>query len=280
MIGVVEINNWRDAASIGNSLIRWAFRGQSNKSWTLKSSIERITERNGGELDNLHNREFWILRQFQRRAHILINSPPSTENSIEWLSIIQHFGGPTRLLDFTHSFYIAAFFAMEQANSDSAFWAIDLGRIEEKNGSREEDETIDHSNRRFIKIAERSIERDDSKLWVINVEPDRLNERMAIQKGLFLFPKKISSSFMDNLAATFNHSAGKFSKEVEIKTRKGEIKRNIYSNRFPPVLKIILPKGIHARALDDLDEMNINAGTLFPGLEGFARSLAQHLRYA
>jgi hypothetical protein len=191
MIGVIKIKNWREASSVKDSLIRWAFRGHANKTWSLKSSIERITEQNGGDLHWLHNREFWILRQFQRRAHILISSPPPVENSLEWLALIQHYGGPTRLLDFTYSFYVAAFFAMEHANSDSAVWAIDLSKIEDKYGHYKEPETIDHVNRKNIAMAEHSIDVEDTELGIINVEPDRLNERMSIQKGLFLFPKTL-----------------------------------------------------------------------------------------
>jgi hypothetical protein len=61
-----------------------------------------------------------ILTQFQRRAHQYINSPPALSEPVEWLSIIRHYGGPTRLLDFTYSFFIGAFFAMEVAKTDAA----------------------------------------------------------------------------------------------------------------------------------------------------------------
>jgi hypothetical protein len=43
------------------------------------------------------------------------------------------------------------------------------------------------------------------------------------------------------------------------------------------VVKIVLPGAVHRDALRDLRAMNVTAATLFPGLEGFARSLAFHL---
>jgi hypothetical protein len=43
-------------------------------------------------------------------------------------------------------------------------------------------------------------------------------------------------------------------------------------------LKIIIPRRSHKDVLDDLRDMNINSATLFPGLDGFARSLFHHLR--
>src|SRR5262245_45070949 len=43
-------------------------------------------------------------------------------------------------------------------------------------------------------------------------------------------------------------------------------------------LKIILPHGFHGKAMFDLRTMNITSASLFPGLDGFARSLTQSLR--
>ena len=39
------------------------------------------------------------------------------------------------------------------------------------------------------------------------------------------------------------------------------------------VVKIVLPGKIHNEAIWDLDQMNVNATSLFPGLDGFVRSL-------
>src|SRR3989304_1877564 len=39
--------------------------------------------------------------------------------------IMQHYGAPTRLLDFTYSVYVAAYFAVEEAEDDCVVWAVD-----------------------------------------------------------------------------------------------------------------------------------------------------------
>ncbi len=64
---------------------------------------------------------FWSRRYFQYRSHIR-----NEYDYLEWLSIMQHFGAPTRLLDFTYSIYIALYFAIEHMNQEeySAIWCI------------------------------------------------------------------------------------------------------------------------------------------------------------
>src|SRR5438093_2893211 len=45
--------------------------------------------------------------------------------TLEWLALMQHYGAPTRLLDFTYSFWIALFFAFEEAENDCSVVALD-----------------------------------------------------------------------------------------------------------------------------------------------------------
>jgi len=185
-------------------------------------------------------------------------------------------------LDFSHSFYVAAFFAIERAIRDAAVWAVKLSAIEEavKKKTKHESDLlrIDQINSSHLQIAESCLSGNFTDKLVINVEPERLNERLSIQQGLFLFPCDGSSSFEQNLAATL------FESQPEIFQRGEEIKfseitaKLIVSVSEANVIKIIVPRGSHRSALDELAKMNITSATLFPGLDGFARSLLFHLR--
>src|SRR5262249_3424594 len=142
-------------------------------------------------------RELWILREFQRRAHHYLDHLPENDRLIEWLSLIQHYGGPTRLLDVSRSFYVAAFFAMETASSDAAIWAFNSYKLDGEDANETEEEFLS----RCTAEAEEAIR--EKRVWnakVLAVEPERLHERLSIQRGLFLFPCHPVRPFLDNLA--------------------------------------------------------------------------------
>jgi hypothetical protein len=100
----------------------WAFRGQSKASWRLQPSIERLAS----EAGITPQVEKYVEREFKRRAHHYISDLPDDEDALEWLALMQHHGAPTRLLDWTRSAYVAAFFAAESAgDAPFAIWAAD-----------------------------------------------------------------------------------------------------------------------------------------------------------
>lgn len=198
------------------------------------------------------------------------------------VSIDQHYGGPTRLLDFTHSFYVGAFFALERATQDAAIWAVNLDALEnalmskKKLAPRANNENIDMTNAKLIKLAESYISRGPIDSLVLHVEPDRLNERLSIQQGLFLFPCDASASFEDNLAATFDLTTDVFQEANEMPISRKELRS--FNTSEESIIKIIIPRRSFRTAFDDLHAMNVTSATLFPGLDGFARSLYYHLR--
>lgn len=257
---------WREAKSMVEQLSGWVFRGQRCFDWELKTSLERAYLL-CPNVNSITQFEQSILRQFRRAAHHFIASPPDANNALEWLSLIQHHGGPTRLLDFTRSFYVAAFYAVEDAEGDSAIWCLNANALNEIASQRStRREHIALPTVFFNELIADDL--DDPATLVL--EPERLNERMIAQQGVFCVPCSLANTVHQLLFQALNS-------EGELRGSRYEYDcAHLQLGTFPVagrVMKIRIPKEIHTEIRLDLRQMNIHAGSLFPGLDGFARSL-------
>ena len=275
---LVRPRTWNEAKDVGNGLVRWGFRGQASSEWGLSSSLERAADAVDSPLRVLPNRENWMRVEFERRAHHYLGDLPSPARHLEWLSLMQHHGAPTRLVDFTRSFYVAAFFALESASEEAAVWAVNLDPLEAyANGqhgiSMEGKDTIYDVWQRYVGVAESYVQQQAGPAYVLPVEPARLNERLSIQQGFFLMPCDISRTFLENLGVSLGVDVEAFEDAKEVDP--GDV--NVLTMKARGLVKIILRHEMQHEVLRDLRSMNISAATLFPGLDGFARSLSYHL---
>lgn len=122
----LNIESWTKFREVldGAEYESWAFRGHSDSTWKLYSTISRYFIDFGIHKDARPQQEYRSLRIFRRKAHLLLTRVPNEGDSFQWLALMQHHGAPTRLLDFTWSPYVAAFFALERATAKAAIWAI------------------------------------------------------------------------------------------------------------------------------------------------------------
>lgn len=93
------------------------FRGHADSSWSLLPGIMRSdTDISEGSL----------LARFKQSAAMLTERSPST--SFDWTFLMQHYGVPTRLLDWSESPLVALFFAVDEISvypdADAAVWCL------------------------------------------------------------------------------------------------------------------------------------------------------------
>ena len=232
---------WHDAKSHLDEVDQfYIFRGQGDVSWDLKTSIERC---------NFFGKNYRVekdfVKDFQRGAYTHLSPLPEPNDMLSWLALMQHHGAPTRLLDFTQSSYIASYFALENAVSDSAVWAIhnlhlkeDLAEKSPKSFQYRGDEMYDLSDAAFNQIFE-----ENELSCVFPVKPSVTNKRYMAQQSIFVSIGNTKKPFMEQL---LSYSWPEYLHEH--------------------IVKIILPITIRDEALFDLNRMNINRSTLFPDI--------------
>ncbi|MCI0565102.1 MAG: FRG domain-containing protein, partial [Nitrososphaera sp.] len=187
---------------------QWVFRGQGDNEWGLKSSLERQIEAFGIDSSTAYHVERGLLRRFKRQCHHYIPDVPDEQDHLEWLALMQHHGTPTRLLDWTYSFFVALFFALDDADKNCcAIWALNTDWM------KRPFESVLTSYREVLDkwTCDAAILQPDTfdKIFLRDspialagaVTPQRMNQRLVIQQGTFLCPGDVSKSFETNLLA-------------------------------------------------------------------------------
>src|SRR5215468_8852985 len=131
---VVRIGSWEEYLSLitDSPYQHWAFRGQKDASAPLFSGISRYLMTFGVDPRAWPEQEERILRIFKRKAIHFLDHVPDRNDDFEWLALMQDHGAPTRLLDFSWSPYLAAFFALHNTTGDGVIWACNPVEIEKR----------------------------------------------------------------------------------------------------------------------------------------------------
>lgn len=242
----IRTRTWEEFDAVVSKLPenRWLFRGQSDANWDINTSLFRAFEdavpiirhktgTNRRFARDEHERS--LVDSFKRSAHLYRSTLPKDDETLEWLAIMQHYGAPTRLLDVTLSPHIAAYFALDAGHTDAAIFAFNHEKLRPKNVPPE-------SLRKKLFQKEAS-----SESFIVTFRPRMTTERLVAQQGVFLVPSTNHESLRDLIE--------------HMRTTASACK------------KIIVPEALRFDGIQRLRRMNLTSTALFPGIDGFCRSL-------
>lgn len=208
------------------------FRGQSNQEWNLMPGYLR--------LENPPS-ESTLLKRFKQSAAMLIQNSP--RESYDWLFLMQHYGVPTRLLDWSESPLVSLYFAVEpsaeNADEDAALWSLRPSELNKNAGIHNRDEAFFIPSFEDDELSNYSVENLSSnlrtQLMPLATIATRNNSRIQAQHGVF----------------TIHHHARTPIEDVGDSTH---------------VIKYIIPSSCKAEMMSQLSLLGFTKFQLFPEL--------------
>ena len=226
-----------------------AFRGVSRRGLDLRTGVVRL----GGDVPA---KERHLVRNFRKYARRSFVGDDSIWN---WLSLAQHHGLPTRLLDWSYSPYVALHFATADETArdqDAEVWMVNFAGVnrdlpEPLVTLLEEEGSHVFTGEMLSTVAGGlgQLRRLAPDAFALFLEPPALTERIVNQAALFSLMSDPLARFDDWLA-----------------DRPGAWRR------------IVVPAGLKPEVRDRLDQVNISERVLMPGLDGLSRWLARYYR--
>jgi len=230
--------------------------------------------------------EFWeenyLLQSFRRQAGGLSDVPPRDETDL-WLFLAQHYGVPTRLLDWTESALHALYFAINQGNPDPRVYMLNPRKLNEVAGAPTYDFNYPLSfhgiGAIYVQLAW-----TNRNLGAVVVTADFFyrtcdlreveNRQKAIEKRLevpIAFPATYQDRRMNAQRSSFTIHGSSLKPIQEILKSKRDDSRDI-------LIEYQIDSNVSAKLLKDLSVLGVSASTVFPDLEHLARDLVYDIK--
>jgi len=232
---VIDVPSYISAARANLPVFGW-YRGHSDASWKLVPSVHRHYDAMG---------EHALYAGFRLAAPTRHARCPDENNLPAWITLMQHYGLPTRLLDWTTAPLIALYFAVahEPATTDAAVWQLGASALNRLSSSAT-NYVLVLAGREARPLLDAAFDLRDVQTEVLAVAAHDVDLRMTVQQSNFTI-----------------HGT-----DQPLEER---------SNADQFLWKFIIPAYARPRIVEELRFLNIRRRALFPDLANLAEDLRQ-----
>jgi len=231
------------------------FRGQCDAGWGLSPKVWRPDYEDANEAE--------MRLEFESVGHPLTQSGVP-HDKWHWYFLMQHYGAPTRILDWTVNPLVALYFTVrENIEENGAVWVVDPWRWNRAHIKGLFGPAIAgwQETKPYLLDLEKAFDTDEAEIqtrakWPICIEPTHIDRRIAAQGSKFVL-FGIKKDMVDS--PTINQPRG------------GNKKHSI-------VDKLIIPKVVAETLREELNHIGINERAMFPDLEGLGKHIAWEWR--
>lgn len=208
------------------------------------------------------NPEGHIIEEFKRLAPSLQSDCPPVTEHLQWLILMQHFGTPTRLLDWSESILVSAFFAVnDHKGEDAEIWRLYPQKLNYRSVGYEGLPVL-AQNKQIQYLAEEPLYIDLNKLVI----------KLGIEA-------QVSSPVAFNPVLSFPRitaQGGVFTIHPKPSNQNSIIE--LFASQPENLKKYIIPANKKSDILLDLYALGINHRTLFASLDGLSKDIS--LKYS
>ena len=239
------------------------FRGSGRATYTLSPSIHRHATISAPE--KIIELETQVMDRFNQRSVPFLSKPLDKKNDWEVLFFMQHYGIPTRLLDWSENPFIALYFALTSASykivskkreyeEDACIWVLDpviwnqesLKDFSYKNGILSVEE-------HFVNSFKPRTPYENIREKPVGIFGTHNSSRIVSQRGVFtVFGKKLKP-----------------------------MEDTYVDDNFPQdcLIKLVIPKDKILALLNSLTSLGITDSVVYPDLEGLAKEVRRFYKF-
>jgi hypothetical protein len=252
-----------DLVKIGTTMGKNWFRGHSKMHNDLRPGIYRSKYHQDIHRMFKPEHEFDLIANFKRYAPSVYDASevlPDEDQNLKWLLLMQHYGLPTRLLDWTENILFAAFFAVtSNPTEDGELWSLYPDHLNKQSG-------IDG-----LPLIKSSIINFISN-EALHSDPNTL----AHEYGLGEVPSKPIAFLPPVLYKRMSHQQSVFTIHPKASEDEG-IEKLIPEDKY--LTRYIIPKEVKVDFERKLSYLGVTYRTLFPDFEGLSKSFLREEKY-